>query len=265
MKMILKLSLVGFALLGSMVQACTLEGWTANSGMVAVGGPDELGFPRLSGICAMQATGTGSVRDETPSAEAQIRIRFYFLPEGTATGSTDILVAASDDAGSNAIFTISYNGANVTATSNDGGSNATAAVGSTSWHLIEVNWIAGGAMELWVDSDASSVTADATGSSGDAMSTIESVTLGVIGGLDTQKGGLSATYFDEYESRRTSAVGMKLACDANGDGAVNVGDIVTIRNEILGAGSSTGQADCNLDAGVNVGDIVATRNIILGL
>ena len=51
--------------------------------------------------------------------------------------------------------------------------------------------------------------------------------------------------------------------DANGDGEVNVGDIMSIINMIVGTSETSPFADMNGDGEVNVGDIMAIVNIII--
>jgi hypothetical protein len=53
--------------------------------------------------------------------------------------------------------------------------------------------------------------------------------------------------------------------DANGDGEVNVGDLVSVSNYMAGDGSvSKEAADVNEDGEVNVGDMVVISNIMSG-
>ena len=53
--------------------------------------------------------------------------------------------------------------------------------------------------------------------------------------------------------------------DANGDGVVNVLDLVKVKRIILGLDPPTCGADANLDGTVNVFDLVKVKRIILGL
>ena len=56
-----------------------------------------------------------------------------------------------------------------------------------------------------------------------------------------------------------------IAGDVNGDGEVNVGDLVAISNYMAGDNSvSKDAADVNKDGEVNVGDLVAISNIMSG-
>ena len=52
--------------------------------------------------------------------------------------------------------------------------------------------------------------------------------------------------------------------DLNGDGAVNVGDVTTLVNMILGKTETSGHADLNGDGSVNVGAVTSLVNVILG-
>ena len=52
--------------------------------------------------------------------------------------------------------------------------------------------------------------------------------------------------------------------DLNHDGAVNVGDVTTLVNMILGKAPQVAAADLNHDGAVNVGDVTTLVNLILG-
>ena len=52
--------------------------------------------------------------------------------------------------------------------------------------------------------------------------------------------------------------------DLNGDGEVNVGDVTTLVNMILGKTEINPAADLNKDGDVNVGDVTTLVNVILG-
>ena len=52
--------------------------------------------------------------------------------------------------------------------------------------------------------------------------------------------------------------------DLNGDGSVNVGDVTTLVNMILGKTAMSAAADLNGDGSVNVGDVTTLVNMILG-
>ena len=52
--------------------------------------------------------------------------------------------------------------------------------------------------------------------------------------------------------------------DANGDGSINVQDVIGIINVILDTGTASGSPDCNDDGNVNVQDVICVINKILG-
>jgi YD repeat-containing protein len=52
--------------------------------------------------------------------------------------------------------------------------------------------------------------------------------------------------------------------DANGDGSINVQDVICIINVILDTGTASGNPDCNNDGDVNVLDVICVINKILG-
>ena len=268
MKKITKIALAASLLVGGIAstQACSLGAWDDNATSTSLaGGPAEAGannFARYQGLCAMQTAGASpsvlnnGVGGATsgPAGEASMIARFYFLP-GAATG--DIFTTYSDDAATTAIYTVSYDGTNVTVTPN-GGAAISQAVGGTNWHSVEVKWANnGGAIELWVDSDATTDPADASTTSAATADTIQA---GILGGT-------AGMIFDAYESRRTTSVGRLVPGDATGDGNVNVFDLVGVKNEILGNSLATGTPDCNESgtaAKVDIFDLVCVKNVILG-
>ncbi len=52
--------------------------------------------------------------------------------------------------------------------------------------------------------------------------------------------------------------------DLNGDGSINVGDVTTLVNMILGKTEKVPAADLNGDGSINVGDVTTLVNMILG-
>jgi hypothetical protein len=59
--------------------------------------------------------------------------------------------------------------------------------------------------------------------------------------------------------------GMFQPGDANGDGVINILDVTTILNDILGISPAPGNGDCNEDGQVNILDVTCVLNIILEL
>ncbi len=243
-------AIAGLALLagGSVAGACTLSAWSSQSGTApTIGGPgDPIELARYSGICSMQAAGDNQfVQDNSPAAEGALIARFYFLADGS--GNATLYEAYSDEGAASSVFSVSADGANVTVTPASG--TAASAAMKAGWNSVEVSWTAGGAINLWVNSDSTTDAADASGNDGGGA-TVEAIQLGSIEGL----GGFTSINFDQYESRRTTAIGREVAGDSNGDGNVNSGDIIANILDFFDQAAATGQPDCNEDGNVNSGD-----------
>jgi hypothetical protein len=243
-------------------QACSASLWDGgSSGAVAVGSPTTI--PRVSEFCGLSVTGIGHVQDNSAS-DTRIIVRFYVLAALTGTGTVDLFEAYGDQVGTTAIFKVSYDGSDFIfdATDAPGGSSFTIAANS-GWNLIELDWTSGGDFIAWVDADTLEDPQPTPSGPVDAgTGTVESIRLGAPNGFGGFSGG-SLTY-DSYESHRNQPVGALLIGDANGSDSINVFDMVSQQNEILGNALAPGQPDCNLSGTVNVFDLVCVQNIILG-
>jgi hypothetical protein len=268
MNKLIKIAMATSLIAGSIAtsQACTLGAWDDNGTSTAIaGGPGEpagpTNFARYSGLCAMQTAGaTPSVKNNGaggatsgPSGEATMNARFYFKADG-ATGT--IFETYEEDVPATAVYTVAFDGTNVTVTPNAGGSATSTAVGSTNWHSVEVSWANnGGAINVWVDSDATTDPADASTTSEASGDTINTAILG----------GVTGMTFDAYESRRTTPIGRLVAGDANNDTNVNIFDAIGVVNESSGGGLiNVGQPDCNEDGNINIFDAICVVNIASG-
>ncbi len=268
MKKLTKIALAASLLVGGIAstQACSLGAWDANATTALAGGPADAVnvFARYQGLCAMQTTGAipqvlnngANGAASGPAGEASMIARFYFLP-GAATGP--IFTTYAEDAATTAIYTVSYDGTNVTVTPNGGGAPAVVAVGGTNWHSVEVKWASGdgtngGAIDVWVDTDATAVAADASTTSAVAATTIQAANLG----------GTAGMIFDAYESRRTTSVGRLIKGDSTGDGTVNIVDAIGVVGEINNTLTNVGQPDCTEDGNINIVDAICVVNIING-
>lgn len=254
-----------FLIVGLSSQACTLGAWDANLISTALAGGPEFGgigsttdFARYQGACSMKTDGlTPAVKNSAansltsgPGAEGSMVARFYFLP-GVATGT--IFEAYSDD-GTTVVYSVDYSGGNVTVTPTGGAGTASAAVGGTNWHSVEISWANnGGDVNLWLDTTSTTdggVTTEAvsaTTTSAVDGTTINSVILG----------GVTGMIFDGYESRRNNAIGRVLVGDATGDGNINVIDASAVVGEASGGfvnGNPGSMPDCTQDGTVNVID-----------
>jgi hypothetical protein len=239
-------------LTASTAMACTTDAWNGGvSGSPLAGSPTTVS--RVSGICAMKLSEAGSVKDISPANESTAIMRFYVRAQLSA-GTPVIFEAFSDDGASSSLLTVSFDGANFVF---DAGLGASQNVpGKSGWNLVELAWTGGSAMDYWVNAD--STIEAATGSVAAAAGTMESV---ILGSSDVYTGTLT---FDDYESHRSTPVGGLLMGDSNGNGSINVFDLISIQNDILGNALAVGQPDCNLNGSVNVFDLICVQNIILG-
>jgi hypothetical protein len=242
--------LLAGVLFASNALACSTAAWSpGESGDVTTNDPVN-GVPRVSGACGFKVTGVGHVQDNSPNAETQFIGRFYFYPQLSGTGSTDIFVAYSDEA-SVELFSVKYDGTNITIDATAAsGESASIPVSSNHWHLIEFSWKTGEPGALWVDADATKESASITFASGTGA--IESIRLGAPNGF----GGLAGmAFFDDYESHRSLPVGALLAGDSNQNGAVDSDDVTAIVDEFLFNTYPGGVTDCDLDGEINSGDV----------
>lgn len=90
----------------------------------------------------------------------------------------------------------------------------------------------------------------------------------VAGNAANYNNNTAGDYIYTNSAQSEPAESCTLAGDATEDGLVNVVDVITVVNHILGITELTGNAYCNGnpngDASINVSDVVAIVNIILG-
>ncbi len=104
-------------------------------------------------------------------------------------------------------------------------------------------------------------------SSNTSVTTVSSA--GVVTAVANGTATITATTKDGTNLSATCEVTVNIPADGttgdvNGDGDVNVGDIIGIINVITGSAEVTSAADVNGDGDVNVGDIIGVINIITG-
>ena len=239
--------LIAGTLSASTAMACTTDLWNGGvEGTPVAGSPTAVS--RVSGLCAMELTGTGSVKDTSPAAETTAIMRFYVFAE-LISGTPVIFEAFSDDGATSSLLTVSFDGSNFVF---DAGAGASAAVpGKSGWNLVELDWTGGTGMDYWVNAD--SINSARTGNISAAAGTMESVVLGT---PDTLDGILT---FDDYESHRSTPVGGLLMGDANGNGALSIADVIALFNELKGT-LATGQPDCNTNGGISIADVICLFN-----
>jgi hypothetical protein len=250
--------LLGAAFASQAAMACTLDNWTSFNGAVAAGSPN-LGIPggvaRYSGLCGMEVTGAGYVEDENPGGIDRIVARFYVW----AGNSSDSVIyeGYGDDNGGTPRFDVEIAGGNIVLTDASTGQFVSQPANSNAWNSVEIDWAqAAGTGVISLAVNGASATENTALSN--VGTQLQSVRLGNINGSS------GTTYFDAYESRRSTAVGRLVVADSNADSSINGLDIVVLRNEVLGNSLATGQPDCNENGAIDGLDIVCTRNIVLG-
>jgi hypothetical protein len=241
-------------LFGSTALACTTDGWVGGvTGTPLAGSPTPEGVARVSGVCAMELEGAGSVKDTSPTAEPTTHTRFYVKADAVS-GSPVIYQAFSDDDAIASLVTVTFDGSNFVF---DAGAGASANVpGSSGWNLVEMAWAGGGTMDYWVNVDAVAEPLNPTGTVNAAAGTMESI---ILGAPDSLNGFLT---FDDYEMRRTSHIGRVAECDAEGDAAnddIDLNDALAVVDEIFAVPPilAQGSPDCELDGDVDLNDVLA--------
>ena len=244
--------------------ACSLKAWSASNGTPVAGQPNQApSVARYSGLCAMQVDAIGDfVRDESPNDEVSYHVRFYVYTGTHGGGNADIF-QARNGSGTN-IVRVQYNGSQLTFGMNGTGTTRTAAVVANRWYSIELEWQAStaGSLSIVVQGNGSSTPIAVTPITGinNASDRVSDARMGKISGA-----GTGFMNFDSFASSSDTNPGRLLRGDANGNGVVNIADVIAIRNEALGGPLADGQPDCNESGGINVTDVVCARNIALGL
>jgi len=253
---------------GLSAQACTTDGWLGGKSGIPDNG--DVGSPltvsRVSELCALAITDTSWVQSNAASNTKYIG-RFYVYPNLSGSGTVDLLVAYSDEGGADVdtLFKVSYDGTDFIFDARGADGDFESATASSGWNLIEFEYDSGSnTFNYWVNEawDFDSLSYEAvTGSFASGTGTVEAVKLGAPNGMDGSTGTIT---FDAFEAHRTKSVGALLAGDSNFSGSINVFDMVSQQNEILGNALAPGQPDCNLNGSVNVFDLVCVQNKILG-
>ena len=279
-KILVKLIAASFALVGiDAAMACSTAAWTnTGTGGGEVGNPtegepyDATGVRRYSGRCGLRATAAASfVRDVSPAAEPKYRARFYAFA-GLTGGAGEAVVFRAADASDASKIRVSYDtGANAFKiyTGADATADATVPAAEGAWYAVELNFSNAAPAELRYTihgaGSSTPIANDQAITAGIAgTDVIDSAELGWVSNITA--GGTGEVTTDAFESRRNTAIGRLCRADSNNDNAINVGDRVSMTNEILrtaGLFPAPGQPDCNEDGLVNVGDRVCVTNRIL--
>jgi hypothetical protein len=250
---------------GPVAIACSTDGWLG--GVVSIPGNGVVDSPpsvsRYSGFCALEITETSHVQSNYAS-DARYRARFYVLDGLTGTGDVEMFTAYIEDAATNPLFNISFDGTTFTFDASPANGGTATVASENGWNLIEFDWDSvGGTLKYWVNADASVDPETGSVDAGDG-GTVEAVRLGALGGFGGQTGKLT---YDAFESHRLTSVGQLLACDAEGDAAnndVDINDALATLDEVFANPSilAQGQPDCDLNGSVNINDALAILDLI---
>lgn len=238
-------SILLFLLESPYAVACTTDAWNGGiTGTPTAGSPVTVS--RVSGLCGMQLTAPGSVKDTSPAAEPAVFIRFYVLA-ALNSGTPVIFEAFSDDAATSSLLTVTFDGTNFVFDAGAGSSGPIA--GRTGWNMIELGWAGGVGMDFWVNTSSAEAPTGTISAAGGVM---ESVILGAVDSID---GTLT---FDDYESHRDTPIGGLQIGDSNNDGSITLVDAIGALKEarIFNAELQVGSPDCNLDGVVNLVDAI---------
>lgn len=245
-----------FSFLSSYATACTTAAWSGGvTGSPEAGSPSD-NIPRISGLCAMQLTAAGSVKDTSPVAEPTIIARFYVKAD-LNSGTPVIFEAFSDDAATTSLISVTFDGTDFVFSAGDGASDPVP--GETGWNLVELSWVGGTGMSFWVNADSSGPE---TGSISASAGTVESVVLGSPSVLDGK------LVFDDYESHRTTGIGPSDVCNADAIGSVDLLDALEVIDEYFSTPQApdlaVGSPDCDLSGAVDLLDALKIIDLYFG-
>jgi hypothetical protein len=265
-------TLLGAAILSAMAftqaNACSITAWSATDsvGVVAADAGEPLptanGFKRYSQRCGVRVVGAATakyVQDNTPTNATTYKSRFYVFTGAVDTGAAGFIFLARDGVGGN-LIKLALTGSAIKTTVANGAAVADIPVVANKWYAVELEWQqAAGTFSIKArGAGAAGVTQTAALTASTAV--LKDVRLGL------SAAATGTAFFDEYDSRRTTAPGPLLKCDASGDGTlVNFVDNIAIQAEILGTTVAPGQPDANEDGIVNFLDRIAVQQKILGV
>jgi hypothetical protein len=195
-----------------------LSGWSSNSN--DNGDLSVSAAAALVGSQGLQAVINDNnplyVADDTPSAEARYRARFYFDPNTMSMGkNNDLVIFAGYDPSGTAVLQLVLRFAPGGYRMRAGMLSDTGVLAYTGWvnindapQAIEVDWraatapgAADGGLTLWLGGNEQAIISAVD----NHTRSIDSVRLGAVSGLHTQIRG--TYYFDEFESHRATYIG----------------------------------------------------------
>lgn len=244
--------------------ACAISAWSSATGLtVADTGEPAAGFSRYSGRCSLRVpsftAGGRFVQDNTPNNETTYRSRVYYFTGDIGGGETDI-IQARNTGGTN-IIRVTHDGAVLKFYTNTGGAAQSVTVADNRYYAIEMAWAAGTVSPATTGTFTASVTGAGGVLAGSAnfsglANSADSITDARLG-LIASAGAPTVTapvYFDEFDSRRTTAPGRLCRGDSNGNTSLTGGDAQAVINEVVNGVIAVGQPDCSENGAVTGGD-----------
>lgn len=256
-----RVSVVGAPFGGT--STCTVSDWSTAAGTPVAGEPDDsFPVPRYRGRCGIQADAMGDyLIDQLPSAESAYKVRFQYYTGNRSGGTADIFQARN---ASSVLLRVTHDGNQLGFSVSGSATSRSVVVADNRWYSIQLEWSTGagsGGTTIRVVGAGSPtpLAVAAIVDANNANDRIEEARLGLISGAGTGTVG-----FDDFESRRLTLPARRCRGDANNDGAISLGDLTTIANEINNAGQAfaPGQPDANEDGIVDAADVAVVQAAI---
>ena len=265
-------TLLGAAIFSAMAftgaNACSISAWSATDsvGVVAADAGEQVpaanGFKRFSARCGLRITGAAAakyVQDNTPLNATTYKARLYVYSGNIDTTASGFIYLARDAAGAN-LIRLALSGGAIKTTVANAAAVADIPVVANTWYSVELDWSQSAASPFSITVKGPGAAVTQTAATTASISVLKDVRIG----LSANSTGTG--FFDEYDSRRTTAPGRLLKCDANGDGEVDILDYIALQNYIIDPTKTvnTESSDMNGDGKVNSADLLALRKIIIG-
>lgn len=260
---------LGFSVSGAVVaQTCTLDNWNGGSvetGETLLAASRAAGNRAYAGPCSLKVTLDSSdayLVDDTPLAETQFNVRFYFFLDSV---DADVTLFEALDANDSDVINVTYDhsdGLVSTLLYVAGGGSETVSVGPVApgWNSVEIEWGASATEEVKMTlGNSSAAQPTETSPSIDTSGfTIDSVRLGAMSGLSAVP-STGVIYFDDYDSRRDTVPGR--LCRGLTDStrsSLNLEDVQAIFTDFATAGGvpASGVPDYDQNGSVDLQDVI---------
>ena len=261
-------TLLGAAIFSAMAftgaNACSISAWSATDsvGVVAADSGEAPAFSRYSGRCSLRVAGGATakyVQDNTPANATAYKSRFYINAGSPLvdTGAAGFVFLARDGAGAN-LIRIALTGGNLQTTVTGSAAAIPNIPITPGYYSVELEWAQGATAPFSIKVQGAGAAAPTvqTTTTNNAAGVLKDVRLGL------SAASTGTAFFDEYDSRRTTAPGRLCRGDANGNGAIQGNDRTAISNEIAGT-LAAGQPDATENGLVQGNDRTAVSNLIL--